>query len=216
MPKWISLWISNMWSRPPQGHPDTCGWRPAESNHSLCEITLSKIKEAFQSAVSEVSVGDWEIFDEVPHHAWFWIQRKWIILWRRTGTRNRPASRLPLLYLQSPDSSPPFSRLRGCLQNIPHLVAFAMKANSNLAVLRVLAREGCGADIVSGGELFRALKAGVPPQKWCLREWGNPQKKSNLHWNQIFSCSTSSPRWVTPHQWSRRLVGHASESRLAH
>ena len=58
-----------------------------------------------------------------------------------------------------------FLAFEDAFKNIPHLVAFAMKANSNLAVLRVLAREGCGADIVSGGELFRALKAGVPPQK---------------------------------------------------
>lgn len=50
-------------------------------------------------------------------------------------------------------------------QNIPHIVAFAMKANSNLAVLRLMAKEGSGVDIVSGGELFRALKAGVPPGK---------------------------------------------------
>ncbi len=50
-------------------------------------------------------------------------------------------------------------------QAIPHIVAYAMKANSNLAVLRVLAKEGSGADIVSGGELFRALKAGIPPKK---------------------------------------------------
>ena len=43
------------------------------------------------------------------------------------------------------------------------LVAYAMKANSNLAVLATLAREGAGCDIVSGGELRRALAAGVPP-----------------------------------------------------
>lgn len=49
--------------------------------------------------------------------------------------------------------------------NIPHIVAFAMKANSNLAVLRLMAKEGSGVDIVSGGELFRALKAGVPASK---------------------------------------------------
>lgn len=48
---------------------------------------------------------------------------------------------------------------------IPHIVAFAMKANSNLAVLRILAKEGSGADIVSGGELFRALQAGISPDK---------------------------------------------------
>lgn len=42
----------------------------------------------------------------------------------------------------------------------PHLVCYAVKANSNLAVLRLLAGAGCGFDIVSGGELFRVLKAG--------------------------------------------------------
>ena len=47
----------------------------------------------------------------------------------------------------------------------PHIIAFAMKANSNLAILRLMAKEGSGVDIVSGGELFRALKAGVPPSK---------------------------------------------------
>lgn len=45
------------------------------------------------------------------------------------------------------------------------LVCFAVKANSNLAVLRTLAREGAGADVVSGGELARALAAGIPPGK---------------------------------------------------
>jgi diaminopimelate decarboxylase len=50
-------------------------------------------------------------------------------------------------------------------QAIPHIVAFAMKSNSNLAVLRLLAKEGSGADIVSGGELFRALRAGIAPNK---------------------------------------------------
>ncbi len=53
----------------------------------------------------------------------------------------------------------------GAFKQIPHIVAFAMKANSNLAVLRIMAKEGSGVDIVSGGELFRALKAGVPTSK---------------------------------------------------
>ena len=50
-------------------------------------------------------------------------------------------------------------------KNVPHVIAFAMKANSNLAILRLMATEGSGVDIVSGGELFRALRAGVPPSK---------------------------------------------------
>ena len=45
------------------------------------------------------------------------------------------------------------------------LTAFSVKANSNLAVLKVLASEGAGADIVSGGELLRARKAGIPGEK---------------------------------------------------
>jgi diaminopimelate decarboxylase len=48
---------------------------------------------------------------------------------------------------------------------IPHIVCFAMKANSNLAVVKTFAGLGGGADVVSGGELFRALKAGVEPSK---------------------------------------------------
>jgi len=49
--------------------------------------------------------------------------------------------------------------------HIPHVVCFAVKANGNLAVLRTFVREGSGFDIVSGGELFRALAAGADPGK---------------------------------------------------
>ena len=46
-----------------------------------------------------------------------------------------------------------------------HLVCYAMKANSNQSVLRTLAKLGAGADVVSGGELKRALAAGIPANK---------------------------------------------------
>jgi diaminopimelate decarboxylase len=45
------------------------------------------------------------------------------------------------------------------------LIAFAVKANSNVAVLRTLAQAGAGADVVSEGEIRRALAAGVPPER---------------------------------------------------
>ncbi|MEX6633000.1 diaminopimelate decarboxylase [Hyphococcus lacteus] len=45
------------------------------------------------------------------------------------------------------------------------LVAYSVKANPNLAVLRILASEGAGADVVSAGELTRALHAGIAPEK---------------------------------------------------
>jgi len=52
---------------------------------------------------------------------------------------------------------------RAALDGLPRKhIAFAIKANPNIAVLRVLAREGYGADIVSGGEMARALAAGMP------------------------------------------------------
>jgi diaminopimelate decarboxylase len=58
-----------------------------------------------------------------------------------------------------------FHVLDDAFAQVPHLTAFAVKACSNLAVLSLLAREGAGADIVSGGELYRARKAGVPPER---------------------------------------------------
>ncbi|MEX2036222.1 MAG: diaminopimelate decarboxylase [Xanthobacteraceae bacterium] len=53
----------------------------------------------------------------------------------------------------------------GAFADVPSLVCYAVKANSNQAVIATLARLGAGADVVSGGELKRALAAGVPPDK---------------------------------------------------
>ena len=58
-----------------------------------------------------------------------------------------------------------FQVFSGAFEGIDHMVAYAMKANSNQAVLRTLARLGSGADIVSAGELARALAAGIPPSR---------------------------------------------------
>ena len=65
-------------------------------------------------------------------------------------------------------------------KTLPHLVCYAVKANSNLAVLRLLAREGAGADIVSGGELFRALKAGIPAEKIVFSGVGKTAREIRL------------------------------------
>lgn len=58
-----------------------------------------------------------------------------------------------------------FAALDQALAPVPHRIAFAVKSNSNLAVLRVLRDLGAGADIVSGGELARALAAGFPAER---------------------------------------------------
>jgi diaminopimelate decarboxylase len=56
-----------------------------------------------------------------------------------------------------------FTRLDAAMAGVTHEVAYAVKANSNLAVLRLLAKHGAGFDIVSGGELFRVIRAGGDP-----------------------------------------------------
>ena len=58
-----------------------------------------------------------------------------------------------------------YRRLDKALGAIDHEVAYAVKANSNLSVLRLLAEENAGFDIVSGGELFRVIQAGGNPAK---------------------------------------------------
>lgn len=65
------------------------------------------------------------------------------------------------------------------LGDMDTLVCFAMKANSNQAVLATLAADGAGADVVSGGELTRALKAGIPADKIVFS--GVAKTKAEMH-----------------------------------
>ncbi|RPI73105.1 MAG: diaminopimelate decarboxylase, partial [Desulfobacteraceae bacterium] len=58
-----------------------------------------------------------------------------------------------------------FKAFDGAFEGLPHLICFSMKTNSNGTILKMLADQGGGVDIVSGGELFRALQAGVRPEK---------------------------------------------------
>ncbi len=86
------------------------------------------------------------------------------------------AENLPLSALAEQFGTPCYVYSRAALEHnllsyerafegIEHLTCFAVKANSNLAVLNVLARQGAGFDIVSGGELTRVLRAGGDPAK---------------------------------------------------
>ncbi len=58
-----------------------------------------------------------------------------------------------------------FKAFDSAFNGLDHLTCFSVKANSNLSLLKLLAEQGAGMDIVSGGELFRALKAGVPANR---------------------------------------------------
>jgi len=57
-----------------------------------------------------------------------------------------------------------FERLDSALAGVPHRVHYTLKANSNAAILRLLRDLGAGADVVSGGELFRARRVGFEPR----------------------------------------------------
>ncbi|MBI2871284.1 MAG: diaminopimelate decarboxylase [Candidatus Omnitrophica bacterium] len=58
-----------------------------------------------------------------------------------------------------------FNKLKRAFRSISPLICFSMKANSNLAVLKLLTRQGAGLDVVSGGELYKARRVGVPARR---------------------------------------------------
>ena len=70
----------------------------------------------------------------------------------------------------------------------PHLVCYAVKANSNIAVLNVLARLGSGFDIVSGGELLRVIAAGGDPSKIVFSGVGKTVAEINLALDHHIHC----------------------------
>jgi diaminopimelate decarboxylase len=68
-----------------------------------------------------------------------------------------------------------FNVFDGSFQGMPHLTCYSVKANGNLAILRLFAALGGGADIVSGGELFRARQAGIPADRIVYSGVGKTQ-----------------------------------------
>ena len=78
---------------------------------------------------------------------------------------DRPAAGTPCSVYSSQSITEAWRAYDAALGDLPHLICYAVKANSTLAVLSLLARMGSGFDIVSGGELFRVLKAGGDPAK---------------------------------------------------
>lgn len=75
----------------------------------------------------------------------------------------------------------------------PHTICYAVKANSNLSILRLLAEAGSGFDIVSGGELFRVLKAGGAPGKIVFSGVGKTAEEIELALSSgIFSFNSES------------------------
>ncbi len=70
-----------------------------------------------------------------------------------------------------------FIKLRDAFRAVNPLICYSVKANSNLAILKVLVKQGAGLDIVSGGELYRALKVGCPAKKIVYASVGKTDKE---------------------------------------
>ncbi len=70
-----------------------------------------------------------------------------------------------------------YGRLNEALAGLDHLICYAVKANSNRAILRLLRDAGAGFDIVSGGELFRALKGRADSRKCTFAGVGKSRKE---------------------------------------
>ena len=86
-----------------------------------------------------------------------------------------------------------FRNYNSAFGTAPHEVCYAVKANSNLSILRLLAAEGAGFDIVSGGELYRVLQAGGDPAKVIFSGVGKTRQEveyaitSGIH---SFNCES--------------------------
>jgi len=86
-----------------------------------------------------------------------------------------------------------FQKLDRALAPLDHLICFAMKSNSNLAVLRTLANLGSGFDIVSGGELQRVIAAGGDPRKCIFAGAGKTEPEIELALRQqVYSFNVES------------------------
>jgi diaminopimelate decarboxylase len=70
-----------------------------------------------------------------------------------------------------------FSRLKQSLASVPNLICYSVKANSNLRILSLLRQAGAGFDVVSGGELARALRAGARPDHVVFSGVGKTQEE---------------------------------------
>jgi len=83
----------------------------------------------------------------------------------------------PLYVYSSQTITDHYQRLDKSLRDLSHQICYAVKANSNLAVIRLLAEHGAGFDIVSGGELYRVIKAGGNPLKCAFAGVGKSREE---------------------------------------
>jgi len=88
-----------------------------------------------------------------------------------------------------------FLKFANTFKKTDPLICFAAKSNSNLNILRVLGKLGAGADVVSGGELLKALKAGIRPNKIVFSGVGKTEEELKIAINKkilLINCESES------------------------
>ena len=86
-------------------------------------------------------------------------------------------------------------KIRYTFKKTNPLICFAAKSNSNLNILRVLGKLGAGTDVVSGGELLKALKAGINPNKIVFSGVGKTEEELKIAINKkilLINCESES------------------------
>ena len=100
-----------------------------------------------------------------------------------------------------------YHRLDAALAPVDHLICYAVKANSNGAILNLLAKAGAGFDIVSGGELYRVIKAGGDPAKCTFAGVGKSRNEIEYALDhKVFSFNIESEAEL-------ELVNHVAETK---
>src|SRR2546426_11582572 len=104
-----------------------------------------------------------------------------------------------------------FAKLDRALAPLDHLICFAMKANSNAAVMRTLANLGSGFDVVSGGELRRVIAAGGDPRACVFAGVGKTEEEIEFALRRgIYSFNVESePELARINHVAARLKKHA-------
>ncbi len=100
-----------------------------------------------------------------------------------------------------------FRKIQDAFREVDPLICFSMKSNSNLNICRALVNAGAGLDIVSGGELYKALKAGCPPERIVYASVGKTEEeiKKALVKGILFFNVESVPELITIDTTASRL-----------
>ena len=101
-------------------------------------------------------------------------------------------------------------RFKKNFKSFSPLICFAVKSNSNLSILRSLGKLGAGMDVVSGGELLKALKAGIEANKIVFSGVGKTEEELKIAINKkilLINCESESEAKIINNKPHTRLIG---------